>query len=109
VRTGDGRSAIIFNSRVKSGLKRGVAWSYDSGGSFTEIRDAEDLTGGSACDSSILSLDQHPVGDASARNASSLLFSHPSGKNRTHKAGRNAGELLRSDDDAVRLHRSSPI
>ena len=109
VRTNDGRIAIIFNSRVKSALKRGVAWSYDFGKSFTDIHEAEDLTGGASCDSSILSLDQHPVGYAEAANSSSLLFSHPSGKNRTHKAGRNAGVLLRSDDNAVRTHARSRI
>ena len=62
VRTSDGRSAIIFNSRLKSHLKRGVAWSYDAGRSFSDIREAEDLTGGTSCESSIISLDQHPVG-----------------------------------------------
>ena len=112
------------------------------GVSFTDIREAEDLTGGSSCDSSIISLDQHPVvgdrdgallstslfcvmpmfnqapdslillsridvmfGCAAAKgNFSSLLFSDPSGANRTHKAGRNAGVLLRSNDDAVRTY-----
>ena len=117
VRTHGGGSAIVFNSRVKSPLKRGIAWSYDYGKSFTDIREAEDLTGGASCDSSILSLEQHPTPAAAAaaaaadsgaagvpsarnRSVSSLLFAHPSGANRTHKAGRNAGVLLRSDDGA---------
>ena len=117
VRTHDGSSAIVFNSRLKSPLKRGIAWSYDYGKSFTEIREVEDLTGGASCDSSILSLETHPIPAAAAaasaaasgaagvpsartRSVSPLLFSHPSGENRTHKAGRNAGVLLRSDDGA---------
>ena len=100
LRTPDGRTAVIFNSRLKSPHKRGVAWSRDCGRSFTDIREADDLTGGTSCDSSIISLDQHPVRDAAVANGSSLLFSHPSGKDRTHKAGRNGGVLLQSNDYA---------
>ena len=103
------QTAIVFNGRTGS-TKRGIAWSYDNGVTFTDTRFAQDLTGGTDCMASILSLlaDPRPAaamtrysgGAARHNNASSLLFSHPSGANRTHKSGRNAGVLLRSDDDA---------
>jgi hypothetical protein len=90
------QTAIIFNSRT--GNKRGVAWSYDYGVTFTDIRVADDLSGGTGCLASILT---PPFWrEVEKRNSSSLLYSHPSGKNRTHKGGRNAGVLLRSDDEA---------
>ena len=104
--------AIIFNGRTSSATKRGVAWSYDYGVTFTDSRFAHDLTAGTSCMASILGLDldhqpQFTGGNTrtggaagSRRNTSSLLFSHPSGDNRAHKSGRNAGVLLRSDDDA---------
>ena len=90
------QTAIIFNSRTSN--KRGLAASYDYGQTWTEIRVADDLSGGTSCLASILS---PPFWrETEKRNSSSLLYSHPSGKNRTHKGGRNAGVLLRSDDGA---------
>ena len=98
VRRADGSTAILFDGRSKkAGYPRGIAWSYTGGASFTDIRFADDLSAGTSCLASVLSLDQQPVvGAAAGANGSSLLFSHPS------RTNRSAGVLLRSDDDAVR-------
>ena len=98
VRRADGSTAILFDGRSKkAGYPRGIAWSYNGGASFTDIRFADDLSAGTSCLASVLSLDQQPVvGAAAGANGSSLLFSHPS------RTNRSAGVLLRSDDDAVR-------
>ena len=101
----DGRSRAPVNGNKKA-YPRGIAWSYDGGAKFTDIRFAEDLSAGTSCLASIVSLDQHPVaaaagvlGEEGATNekknrSSSLLFSHPSQGNRSF------GVLLRSDDAA---------
>ena len=104
VRRADGSTAILFDGRSKkAGYPRGIAWSYTGGASFTDIRFADDLSAGTSCLASVLSLDQQPVvGAAAGSNGSSLLFSHPSHTNRS------AGVLLRSDDDAVRTRPASP-
>ena len=100
VRKPDGSTAVLFSGRSNEGshthTPRGIAWSYDSGATFTDVRIADDLTAGITCLASVLSLDQQPVTGAEARtNGSSLVFSHPSSS-----ANRSAGVLLRSDDDA---------
>ena len=100
VRKPDGSTAVLFSGRSNEGshthTPRGIAWSYDSGATFTDVRIADDLTAGITCLASVLSLDQQPVAGAEARtNGSSLVFSHP-----TSSANRSAGVLLRSDDDA---------
>lgn len=97
--------AIMFDGRTSSATQRGVAWSYDYGVTFTDSHFAHDLTAGTSCMASILSLDQSTPGaggvERSRRNTSTpLIFSHPSGVNHTHKSKRNAGVLLRSDDGA---------
>ena len=104
VRRADGSTAILFDGRSKkAGYPRGIAWSYNGGASFTDIRFADDLSAGTSCLASVLSLDQQPVvGAAAGANGSSLLFSHPSHTNRS------AGVLLRSDDDAVRTRPTPP-
>lgn len=99
VRKPDGSTAILFSGRSNEGshthTPRGIAWSYDSGATFTDVRIADDLTAGITCLATVLSLDQQPVGGAVTwTNGSSLIFSHPSSS-----ANRSAGVLLRSDDD----------
>lgn len=109
----DGRSRAPVNGNKKA-YPRGIAWSYDGGATFTDIRFADDLSAGTSCLASIVSLDQHPVAAAAApaasaaagvrgeegatdekkNHSSSLLFSHPSQGNRSF------GVLLRSDDAA---------
>eukprot|EP01044_Picomonas_judraskeda_P015170 COSAG03_NODE_2509_length_2687_cov_2.403014_2_plen_153_part_00 len=107
VRKPDGSAAILFNGRTnKEGNRRGVAWSYDGGQTFTSVKFAEDLSAGVSCMASMLSLVDHPVllspstagshagPGKSPRNSTSLLFSHPSQSNRS------AGVLLQSNDAA---------
>jgi sialidase-1 len=96
--------AIIFNGRSEKG--RGLAWSYDYGVTWTDMRFATDLSAGTGCLASILGV----AGDGmEKRNSSSLVFSHPAGTNRTHKSGRNAGVLLRSDDNAETWHQVAAV
>lgn len=85
------RSAIVFNGRSKLSrphepFLRGVARSDDHGESFVGMRFAHDTSSGIDCLASLLT---HPA------NASSLLFSHPSG---SEAGDRSHGVLLRSDD-----------
>jgi hypothetical protein len=106
VRTADGGSSILFNGRSrlpvngnKMAYPRGIAWSYDGGETFADIRFATDLSAGTSCLASVLSAAQHPVGIGASEFGpdvanTSLLFSHP-----TH-GHRSQGVLLRSDDNA---------
>eukprot|EP01047_Picozoa_sp_COSAG01_P091264 COSAG01_NODE_22905_length_836_cov_1.371777_1_plen_169_part_00 len=129
VRLADGSSAIIFNGRSKStGSPRGIAWSFDGGVTFTDIRFAHDLSAGVSCLASMISLlDGTQPAALAAAAATSIAGSMspqrvPRRRRRrqateaAHTAmtsttllfahpsqpNRSAGVLLRSDDGAVR-------
>jgi len=83
--------AVVFDGRSDEGAyKRGVALSDDAGETFSPVRFAADESSGVSCLASLLALPSKSKPAAQA----SLLFSHPSRKNRT------SGVILRSDDGA---------